>query len=211
MGLSDTPGIGPIFSAVSKFFGGDYVSTGEKTERSFLVDTVYPVPSRGAVAYHGYEPKVAVLNAQRHEWLTGDDLDREGGPAVTETNLKTGVVTKEEYWRNGRLDRRDGGPALVERDPATGQVTVEGWYQDDQQHRDNGPSLVGYGHGKGDRDPVTDAPLHQYWTIHGKGIDPPDVMPQQTPFSPAQTPLAPAAADRTDSVRAATRPRSPAP
>lgn len=207
MGLDNTPGIGSIFSAVSQFFGGDNVSTGEKTHNTFLKDSIHHQAE--GIAYSDPSMNVNVSTVRRDEWRTGRLLDREGAPAVTETDLKTGVVTREEWWKNGKYDRRDGGPAFVTRDPDTGQVTSESWMQDGLDHRDNGPSLIGYGRAKGDRDPVTDAPLHQVWHIHGQMIDPPDVMPPQTPFSPAQTPQAPAADTLT--YPAAPRPRSPAP
>jgi hypothetical protein len=207
MGLDDTPGIGPIFSAVSKFFGGDG-SSGEKTHRSFLKDA--NIPELGGIAFS--DPHVQPHIVQRDEWRTGRHLDREGAPAVTETDLKTGVVTREEWWKNGEYDRKDGGPAFVTRDPNTGEVTSEEWYQNGWEHRDNGPSSIGYGRGKDNRDPITDAPLHQYWSIHGKSIDPPEVMPQQTPYSSAQIPHGQTADTIADSIRStATRPRSPAP
>jgi hypothetical protein len=90
---------------------------------------------------------------------------------------KTGVVVREEWQTNGKLDRADG-PAEFVRDPATGTTTKETWYSFGSKHRIDGPAETlrnaktgntteetwyrsGYKHRIG-------APAHTVWFIDGK-------------------------------------------
>lgn len=45
------------------------------------------------------------------------------------TDPVTGIIIREEWWKDGKEDR-DDGPAIIERDAATGAVTREVWWKD---------------------------------------------------------------------------------
>jgi hypothetical protein len=49
-----------------------------------------------------------------------------------ETDPLTGIVTREEWRKGGKLDR-DDGPAFTLRDDQTGTVIREEWYKDGHQ------------------------------------------------------------------------------
>jgi len=73
-----------------------------------------------------YEVFVAHSNENgrviRERWRVDGKLCRYGGlPAVLYIDEFTGVVTLEEYYRNGQLHRNDG-PAQIKRDAQTGEV-----------------------------------------------------------------------------------------
>jgi len=66
-----------------------------------------------------------------------------GRPAVSLTDLRTGVIIREE-WRINTM-HRENGPALIERDGRTGVVIREDWILHGRHHRmDGGPSIVRY-------------------------------------------------------------------
>jgi hypothetical protein len=71
------------------------------------------------------------------------DFHREetNGPALIERDVTTGVILREEYFRDGQVHREDG-PASTSRD-AAGAVTGETWHRHGQWHRDpaQGPAV----------------------------------------------------------------------
>lgn len=66
------------------------------------------------------------------EWRKDGKRHRADGPAYIERDAVTGTVTHEEWWTGGKLDRTDG-PAFTLRDDQTGTVIREEWYKDGHQ------------------------------------------------------------------------------
>jgi hypothetical protein len=75
---------------------------------------------------------------------------------------RTGVVTKELWYRNGR-SHRDDGPAVIRRDALTGTVILESWWHEGKLHRDNGPAFI-------TRDAATGAPMCEEWYRSGEPV-----------------------------------------
>jgi len=67
----------------------------------------------------------------REEWRRNGSLDRRDGPALTVRNTRTDVTIQEQWWRGGEL-HRDDGPALIIRDADTGAPTLEQWWKNGQ-------------------------------------------------------------------------------
>jgi hypothetical protein len=44
----------------------------------------------------------------------------------------TGVITREQWWKDGKLDRING-PAFIVRNAATGAVTDNQWWRDGER------------------------------------------------------------------------------
>src|ERR1700720_329134 len=57
---------------------------------------------------------------------------REKREIITDSDAATGIVTYEEWRKNGKWDRADG-PACIRRGAATGIVTYEAWWKDGKQ------------------------------------------------------------------------------
>lgn len=87
-------------------------------------------------AWHGFEE-----GFETWEYITRGELhrDEQEGPAVVSRDPGTGVIVREEYFRNGQW-HREHGPALLTRDAATGKMLREEYYQNEQLHRLNGPA-----------------------------------------------------------------------
>jgi hypothetical protein len=111
----------------------------------------------------------------KEEWITnGDDLHRCNGPAISERDAATGVVTHERWYRMNALHRGISptdlyslnnpawidGPAWIERDAATGIVTCERWYFDKKLHRLDGPAWI-------ERDAATGVITLEAWFRNG--------------------------------------------
>jgi hypothetical protein len=72
------------------------------------------------------------------EWDMDDGtLDRADGPALTNRDPITGIVTFEAWCKNGKAERMDG-PADIHRDPHTGVVTYEAWKKGGELNRADG-------------------------------------------------------------------------
>jgi hypothetical protein len=91
----------------------------------------------------------------------------------TETDPATGTVTREEWFKDGNLDRADG-PAVVWRDATTGTVTREGWWKDGNPDRADGPAVIW-------RDAATDKVTREEWWKDGEQIAPPSAAAKPEP------------------------------
>lgn len=70
--------------------------------------------------------------------------DEKDGPALIKQDNETGVLTTEEYWRDGYL-YRENGPAIIHRSPE-GAVFYEAYWRGKQyRHADEGPGTIVYG------------------------------------------------------------------
>jgi hypothetical protein len=54
---------------------------------------------------------------------------REKREIITDTDPATGTVTREAWYKDGKLDRADG-PAFILRDPTGSRVILELWWKD---------------------------------------------------------------------------------
>jgi hypothetical protein len=97
------------------------------------------------------------------------------GPACIECDPVTGVVTREEWRTDGKLDRA-GGPAFILRDDITGIVACEAWWKDGKIDRADGPAFI-------DRDEATGTVTYEEWWKDGKPIAPPATVPQASAAS----------------------------
>jgi len=68
-------------------------------------------------------------------------LHREDGPAVQQWDAETGVLVVEGYYRFGG-ESREGLPAVTERDPRTGETLSEVWSEHGAAHRDGDKPAV---------------------------------------------------------------------
>jgi hypothetical protein len=75
----------------------------------------------------------------REQWWKGGKLDRSDGPAFSWRNAQTGILTCEQWWKGGKLDRSDG-PAFIVRNAATGAVTDEEWWKNGKQIKPPAPA-----------------------------------------------------------------------
>jgi hypothetical protein len=66
--------------------------------------------------------------------------DERDGPAVVVTDTITGVILREEYYRNGS-PHREQGPAFVTRHP-DGSPFSESWCRDGEANREDGPAIT---------------------------------------------------------------------
>jgi hypothetical protein len=84
---------------------------------------------------HGYERWEYTVRGKCHR-------DEEFGPAVIDKDDSTGIVTCEEYYRDGQLHRADG-PATISRYP-DGTLCAQAWYRQGKLHRDlqEGPAMI---------------------------------------------------------------------
>ncbi len=62
---------------------------------------------------------------------------------VSEHHDATGVVTHEEWMKDGKYDRADG-PAIITRDRDSGAIALETWYKDGKLNRADGPANIQY-------------------------------------------------------------------
>ena len=63
--------------------------------------------------------------------------------STRKTDLDTGIVVQEKYWRSGKLHRDPTeGPALIQRNPKTGICVAEEYWVDGRRHRLDGPALI---------------------------------------------------------------------
>jgi len=89
---------------------------------------------------------------------------REKREIITDSDAATGIVTYEEWRKNGKWDRADG-PACIRRDAATGTVTKELWYSDDRLDRADGPAFI-------ERGAATGIVTYEAWWKDGKQFEP---------------------------------------
>lgn len=68
---------------------------------------------------------------------------REGGPSSTVRNAYTGKPTREQWCRNGQLDRRNG-PAVVFAEPGDPQRIVEEWWRDGEPHQPSAHEVLAW-------------------------------------------------------------------
>lgn len=56
---------------------------------------------------------------------------------IMSRNAKTGIVTREAYWVDGKEHREGDQPAHIERNSQTDVVTYEVYYKNGRRHRNN--------------------------------------------------------------------------
>ena len=74
---------------------------------------------------------------------------REGGAAIIERDVETGVAVYEAWFQNGKWHRADG-PATVVRDKSTAVVTKEQWAVNGKLHREGAPAIIYRDHSTGE-------------------------------------------------------------
>ena len=95
----------------------------------------------------------------RREWCQHGQLHREGAPASLTTDIKTGMVLAEAWFRADKLHREDGLAAATMWDRGTGKIPkLE--YAEDGVYRSDGPALTYYS-GRSGR------VIEQYYFVNG--------------------------------------------